>query len=155
VSFGLRCWRERYGEPAGHYVIGLAGYDQAADPCVTMWPPIDDVLASECFAVCYWTNNSIAARPDVSAFVSGLTEPLPPHPGVMPLVNIAAMPSGTRSQVVLTIQHLLAAWGVDAGQFDGKPGAKTLAGVQAVQRRKGLAATGVVDACTWSELLRP
>jgi hypothetical protein len=155
VAYSLRWWRERYGEPSGHWMIGLAGYDQAEDCATTMQPPIDDVLAAELFSVCYWTNNSIAARADVCAFVAGLARALPPHPGIMPLVDIAAMPSPTRVQVVAAIQGLLMSWGIDPGPLDGKPGEKTLAGVQAFQRRKLLAPTGVVDANTWAELLRP
>jgi hypothetical protein len=157
VTYGVRRWREQYGEPhaAGRYVIGLAGYDQAADCGVTMWPPIDDVLAGEFSEVIYWTNNAIAARPDVASFVRGLSQPLPPHPGVMPLVNLATMPSGVAVPVVKQIQTLLTAWGVDPGPVDGKPGPRTVAGVQTFQRRKGLAPTGLVDALTWSELLRP
>ncbi len=155
VPFGLRCWRERYGqEPAGHWMIGLAGYDQAPDPRVTMWPPIDDVLAAGIFSTCYWTNNSVAARPDVGSFVADLSRPLPPHPGVMQLVNMAAIPS-ERTPVVEQLQHLLAASCVDPGPLDGKPGPKTIAAVRALQRRRGLEATGLVDAATWAELLRP
>jgi peptidoglycan hydrolase-like protein with peptidoglycan-binding domain len=87
--------------------------------------------------------------------VAGLARALPPHPGIMPLVDIAAMPSATRVQVVAAIQGLLMSWGIDPGPLDGKPGEKTLAGVQAFQRRKLLPPTGVVDANTWSEMLRP
>ncbi len=65
------------------------------------------------------------------------------------------MPSTTRVQVVAAIQGLLMSWGIDPGKLDGKPGPKTLAGVQAFQARKMLAPTGLVDASTWSELLRP
>jgi hypothetical protein len=155
VPYSLRWWRERYGEPSTHWIIGLAGYDQAADPATTMQPPIDDAIASGMNDVAYWTNNSIAAEPAVASFVAGLSRSTPPHPGIMPLVDIAAMPSGTRVQVVAEIQGLLMAWGVDPGPLDGKPGAKTLAGVKAFQQRKTLAQTGVVDASTWSELLRP
>jgi hypothetical protein len=155
VPFALRCWRERYGVPASNYVIGLAGYAQAADPAVTMQPPLDDVRAAGHVAVCYWTSNAIASNPDVAAFVAGIDARLPPHPGVMPLVDIDAMPSSTRVQVVAAVQGLLMSWGCDPGPLDGKPGAKTLAAVQTFQRRKGLAPTGVVDATTWAELLRP
>lgn len=155
VPFGLRCWRERYGTPSGHWMIGLAGYDQAADPSTTMQPPIDDVLAAGLSEICYWTSNAIASRPDVLEFVASLTRAVPPHPGIMPAVDIAAMPSATRVQVVAEIQGLLMAWGIDPGPLDGKPGAKTLAGVKTFQERKRLAPTGVVDASTWAELLRP
>ena len=156
VPFGLRCWRERYGqEPTGHWTIGLAGYDQAQDPGVTMWPPIDDILASEIFSICYWTNNSIASRADVTSFVADLNRPLPTHPGVLPTVVLAAMPSGVSVPVVTHIQALLAAWRVDSGTQDGKPGPKTIAAVKVFQRRKRLEPTGVVDTATWAELLRP
>ena len=120
-----------------------------------MQPPIDDSIAADMGEVCYWTNNAIATEPNVVEFVAGLSRSTPPHPGIMPLVDIAAMPSAIRVQVVAEIQGLLMAWGVDPGPLDGKPGAKTLAGVKAFQQRMMLAPTGVVDASTWSELLRP
>lgn len=155
VPYSLGRWREVYGSPSGHWMIGLAGYDQAADPATTMQPPIDDVLAADLSEVCYWTSNAIASRPDVAAFVAGLTRAAPPHPGIMPTVDIAALPSATRVQVVAAIQGLLMSWGIDPGPLDGKPGAKTLAAVKAFQARKTLAPTGMVDASTWAELLRP
>ena len=159
VPYSLRWWRERYGAPSGSWVIGLAGYDQADDPATTMQPPLDDVLAAELGKVCYWTNNSIAARPDVTEFVADLTRPVEPapasHPGVMPTVDIAALPSSVRVQVVAEIQGLLMAWGISPGPQDGKPGARTLAAVMEFQRSKPLAPTGIVDAATWAELLRP
>jgi hypothetical protein len=155
VPFSLRWWRERYGEPSAGWMIGLAGYDQADEPATTMQPPIDDVLAAELTSVCYWTNNSIAAEPKVVSFVAGLSRSTPSHPGIMPTVDIASMPSSVRVQIVAEIQGLLMSWGVDPGPLDGKPGAKTLAGVKSFQQRKMLAPTGMVDAGTWGELLRP
>ena len=159
VPYSLRWWRERYGEPSAGYVVGLAGYDQADDPATTMQPPIDDVIAAELGKVCYWTNNSMAAEPKVVEFVADLSRPVVPaptsHPGIMPTVDIAALPSPVRVQVVAEIQGLLMAWEISPGPLDGKPGAKTLAAVLEFQRSKLLAPTGIVDALTWAELLRP
>jgi hypothetical protein len=159
VPYSLRWWRERYGEPSAGWVIGLAGYDQADEPATTMQPPILDVRVAAMPKVCYWTSNSVAARPEVAEFVADLTRGVVPapsgHPGIMPTVDIAAMPSPVRVQVVAEIQGLLMAWGISPGQLDGKPGAKTLAAVMEFQRSKLLAPTGIVDALTWAELLRP
>lgn len=155
VPYSLAAWRRNYGEGTGGLVVGLAAYNQAPDPVTTMQPPIDDVLAAGCTEVCYWTSNAIASRPDVTAFVARLSEPAPPHPGIMPTLDVEALPSGTRLQAVAEVQALLMAWSIDPGPLDGKPGSKTLAGVRTFQRRKGLEPTGVVDGATWYELLRP
>lgn len=154
VPYSLRQWKQRYGEPSS-WCIGLAAYDQAAVPADTMQPPIDDVREAEISSVCYWTSNAIASRPDVCEFVAGLSRARPPHPGICPELNLAAMPVGQRSQAVAEVQALLTAWGIDPGPQDGKPGPKTIAAVHRFQRRNGIETTGSVDAATWAELLRP
>jgi hypothetical protein len=153
VPYSLGCWRERYGVPSS-WCIGLAAYNQADDPRETMWPPVDDVLAAELDSVAYWSSNAIGSRPDVTAFVRGLSESTRPHPGICPELRLPTMPS-VYTRAVAEVQALLTVHGCDPGKIDGKPGPKTINAVMVFQRRKGLAATGIVDACMWSELLRP
>jgi hypothetical protein len=160
VSYSVEQWRKEYGEPKIGWTIGLAAYDQAPVPSVTMQPPIDDALALDMSTVCYWTLNAIAKSPAVTEFVAGLsrhreTETRSLHPGILPWVDIEAMPSSTVVRVVGQAQALLSWAGCDPGAIDGKPGPKTLAAVLAFQRREKLEPTGIVDAATWAELLRP
>jgi hypothetical protein len=153
VPFGLRCWTDRYGTFDGRWVVGLAAYDQATDPGVTMWPPLDDLFAVNIRGVCYWTSSAIAARVENVRFVAELQ--LVPHPGICRVVDIAALPSAIPLRIVEQIQTLLEMWTCDPGPIDGKPGDKTLAAVKTFQARRLLASTGIVDATTWAELLRP
>lgn len=154
VEYSVREWRERYGEP-GRWCIGLAAYDQPVPAWSSMAPPIIDVQASGITSVCYWTSRAMERR-DVCEFVAGVSAPKElAHPGIMPTLDLASMPVGVRSQAVAEVQALLSTWDVDPGKIDGKPGPKTRAAVQAFQRAKGLAVTGVVDGATWCELLRP
>jgi hypothetical protein len=157
VPYSLGEWRERYGLPTDGYVVGLAGYDQGTPPASTMQPPIDDVLAAGIDEVAYWTINSIADRSDVTAFVAGLTSPVPapaPSRGIFPTLAIASMTKGTVVAQLRTVQGLLLAWGIDPGPLDGLSGPKTEAGVRAFQEMRGLAVSGVVDDATWCSFLR-
>lgn len=154
VAASLNWWRERYGSPARYWSIGLAAYDQADDVTATMLPPIDDAREAEIWSVCYWTSNAIASRRQVTEFVSGLSSPLPLHPGVFQPVDLASRSSEPEA-IVRQIQALLAATGRDPGKLDGLRGPKTRRALEALQRARGLPATGVVDGPTWLELLRP
>jgi hypothetical protein len=166
VEWSLEQWRARFDEPDEGYVMGLAGYKQAADAVSTMQPCIDDCLAANIRRVCYWTINSVDDDQDVVEFVYDLADvrvlpPRPPAPqptariaGIMPPLSIASMPTDVKSQHLLAAQALLHdAWGIDPGPRDGLPGPKTEAAVKEFQTRRGLTISGVVTGGTWHELL--
>ena len=120
-----------------------------------MGPPIEDVAAAGCEAICYWTSNAISARGDVQAFVAGLS-PAPKSPaGIFSTLPIATMPAGVYSGRLCAAQALLHhAWVIDTGPIDGLPGPKTIAAVKSFQAAMGLEVTGSVDGGTWVELHR-
>jgi hypothetical protein len=158
----FNCWTKDFGPPREGWIFGLAAYDQATPPSVTMQPVIDDMLELGIRDGCFWTINYVADRSDVNAFVASLSTPVaPPQPSVpttsgriFPALNIAAMTKGTKSRYLQIVQALLRdVWGVDPGPIDGLPGAKTECGVKTFQAACGLPETGVVDGNTWVELL--
>jgi hypothetical protein len=167
VPYSFGQWRERFGEPAECYVVGLAAYDQGDPAASTMQPPIDDVRADGDHDACYWTINAIADRDDVTAFVAGLTPaPEPEQPpassgGIFPTLVIATMTRGTVVQQLRAAQGLLLAHGFGPdglvgadGRPDGLPGPKTEAAVEGFQAMRQLPVTGAVDDATWCSLLR-
>jgi hypothetical protein len=161
VPYCVNCWTNRWGSPREGWIMGLAGYKQADDGGSTMQPPIDDVEAANIDDVCYWTIRSIHEDPDVVAFVAGLGGAISPPPvvapvytgGVMPTLVITAMPPGVKDRRLVGVQALLRSWGVDPGPEDGKPGPKTIAGVETFQGQHSLPVTGIVDPNTWHVLL--
>jgi hypothetical protein len=156
VPYSIECWRSRFGEPLDGWIIGLAAYDQGSPASTTMQPPIDDVTAAGCEAVCYWTINTIAERGDVRAFVAGLSPaPTKSAAGIFPTLTIATMPAGVYSGQLCAAQALFHhAWKIDTGSIDGLPGPKTIAAVKSFQAARGLEVTGSVDGGTWVELHR-
>ena len=154
VDRALEQWRAKFGEP-DRWIMGLAAWNQPPDPEIYMQPCIDAAFAAGLDSVAYWSHKSIETNVAVAEFIAGISDvPAPDTGGIMPVLNIADLPSGTRVQTVAEAQGLLVAWGEDPGAIDGKPGDNTLAAVQAFQSAHGLAATGVVDGATWWALLR-
>jgi peptidoglycan hydrolase-like protein with peptidoglycan-binding domain len=58
--------------------------------------------------------------------------------------NLATLQKGSSGSAVTELQRQLVSWGYDTGGIDGLFGGKTEAAVMALQRARGLAATGVV-----------
>ena len=155
VSFAVERWSRLFGVPAS-WSMGLAAYKLPDDPTSYMQPPIDDCRALEIDDVCYWASLQLGQDEDRVAFVAGLresAEPSSPASGIMPTLDIAAMPSSEYSGFVKRAQALLSSWSFDPGPVDGKPGTKTLTAVQSFQASLGLRQTGIVDGGLWWELL--
>ena len=154
VALGVAKWRAKFGEPE-RWIIGLAAYAQPATPADYMQPCVDQVIAASLDAICYWSHGAIAKRPDVTEFVSSVGTLALETGSIMPVLDIAAMPSGTRSEGVGMVQGLLVWAGFDPGVVDGKPGTNTLNAVVAFQAMTPrCTADGVVDGATWWALLR-
>lgn len=151
VGYCASQWRRKFGD-AGNLEMGLAAYRMPDDPASTMRPPLDECRALEVDSVWYWSAHAILSSPAVASFVSTVRESEPAS-GIMPTLEIGAMPAGSRVQAVAHVQGLLLGWGFDPGPHDGKPGPKTRAAVEAFQRARGLHATGVIDGGTWWALL--
>lgn len=151
VTRALQIWRAKFGEPE-RWSMGLAAYKLPDDPDDYMAPPIEQCREHGIDEVCYWTLGQAADDADRLDFIAWIRSADSPGP-IFAWLDIEALPSSMAVHAVLIVQHLLAASGIDVGALDGKPGARTLAGVEAFQAARGMPVSGVVDYSTWCSLV--
>jgi len=82
-------------------------------------------------------------------------EPVTVRPISVSVKDLPVLRKGNKGNTVKAAQMLLRGWGCDVGIWgvDGDYGNATEAAVLAFQRRRGLAADGIIGQQTWSALL--
>jgi peptidoglycan hydrolase-like protein with peptidoglycan-binding domain len=73
---------------------------------------------------------------------------------VTPISTQQTLSVGSKGDAVLALQKNLASWGFDPVQFDGIFGPNTKAAVEALQRKLGLTADGIVGPGTFTSISR-
>lgn len=73
AEVGVKQWRQRFGEPADGWVIGLAGYMQPANAGSMMGPALDGAAKTGAREVCYWSSSQILKTSSVQSFIRKAT----------------------------------------------------------------------------------
>jgi hypothetical protein len=99
--------------------------------------------------------NSHRIRDLVIEILNGQGRPIPPPSGgggYQPPVQDGMLQEGMSGGIVKMLQELLFGMGYDVGELDGEFGPQTRAGVEALQRDKGLVVDGIAGPATMAAI---